>query len=387
MNRTRMILTPPLAFALAAILAWLTGRPVEDASASENHVVRSPRQREAAMVDAGDPSVVLAELENRILDHPDPPGEIHDAEGMDAALDLDDRTSMFPGGGMSTISYAIDWAEEAPEELFAWLVHQSGSSFHRGLHPCDILFRAWAEKDMEAALAAVLTIPNRDLRQQALISSLEVLCKSDPDRARGLMMQNLGIFPPDGKIPIFSLFETGDVMCDMLISLPPSGERTHLLANVLRTMAGRNHELALQAQAVWQQSPEDLRRELVAAGFKAEEDLSLSFAGLEELLRERAETAGDPACAERFMESQGPTWARRDLAGALDWAQAHLKGKNRVERSAELFKAAAGQDLDTALRIWQTLPDSFLKTSAAEAISRGAPDDRKTEAAAILQSR
>jgi len=44
------------------------------------------------------------------------------------------------------------------------------------------------------------------------------------------------------------------------------------------------------------------------------------------------------------------------------------------------------QDFDAALRIWQTLPDGFLKVRSAGAISRGAPADRKSEAHAILQS-
>ena len=86
------------------------------------------------------------------------------------------------------------------------------------------------------------------------------------------------------------------------------------------------------------------------------------------------------------MEVHGPAWAKRNLAGALDWAQAHLKGKSRIEHSARLFEPAASWDFDTALRIWQTLPDSFFKVRAAGAISKGAPPDRKAEAEALIHS-
>jgi len=63
-----------------------------------------------------------------------------------------------------------------------------------------------------------------------------------------------------------------------------------------------------------------------------------------------------------------------------------VKGKNRVELSVKLFEYVANQDFDSALRVWKTLPESFLKVRAAGAIKRLAPEGRKSEAEAIVQT-
>ena len=143
---------------------------------------------------------------------------------MDAAFDADRAQTGVCGGG-GAIMYAIEWAGEAPEAMFAWLLQQSGSSYERCLSPAHILFDTWAERDMTAALAAVATISERSLRQQALLSSLEILCKSDPGRARNLLLENLQFFPADGPSPFFYCYGVGVATCDMLLSLPAGAER------------------------------------------------------------------------------------------------------------------------------------------------------------------
>ncbi len=385
MKRTYLLLAPPLVFALAAVLAFLNGAPADPARAAGNQVRLSPRQREAVAMPADGVAASLLQLEHQILRNPPaPPSESHDAEGMEKALADDDLSAGSTSGGMAAIVYAWNWPEEAPEAMLAWLIHQGGSSKQQRMAPASILFRTWAATDMPAALAAVARIPNSELRAQALASAVEILCKTDPGRARELMQKNLGLFASSKVTSVFRSYETGETTCDLLLSLPPSAERTNLLAGLLNGMAG--HRMAdedSKALAVWKSAPDTLRRELVAAGFEVDREPSESFEGLEDLLREQAETSGNPEVAESFMRSHGPAWAKRDLAGALAWAQARLKGKNRVERSASLFKAAASQDFDTAVRVWQTLPAGSLKTRAAEAIATGAPPDRKPEAAAL----
>jgi hypothetical protein len=385
MNRTCIFLTAPLAFALAAALAWFTEAPSGNSLTSENTRVRGPRQRAAVGMNAENLTAVLLHYEHKILSCPvaSPPVELHDAKGMEASLDADDRSCGFGSG-----NYASGWAEESPDAMFAWLVQQEGSSFNRKQFSAYILFKAWAKKDMAEALAAVDTIPDRNLHQQALVSSLEVLCQSDPARARELLLQNLSRLPTDGQSPIFAYSDTGERTCDMLLSLPPGEERTHLLAKLLKDMGGRFsavHEVD-GALAAWRNAPESLRRELVAAGFAIDRENAASFEGLGDLLRERAETSGDPKAAEAFIVAQGAAWAKRDLAGVLDWAQTHLPGKSRIERSAELFGLAASEDFDEALRMWQSLPEGFLRVRVAGAIAKGAPANRKADADAVLES-
>ncbi len=369
MKRPRLFPAPPLVCVLAAVLVWLTGA----------HARNTPRSANPRKI-----SAVLDQLEQEILINP--PAEIHDAKGMEAALDSDDLTGSFCGGGQSASQYADEWVAESPEAMFAWLVNRGGSSFRRSLSPACDLFRTWAEKDMAAALAAVSRIPDRNLRRQALLSSVEILCKSDPGRARDLMIQNLGLFSPGGPSLIFRPYETGKAIWDMLWSLPPGAERTHLLANLLTDMALVTTDPPGQAEAAWQQCPADLRRELVAAGFTTYGGRETPIDGLEELMRERAEKSGDRAAAEQFINAHGPAWAKRDLPAALAWTRAHLKGKSRVERSAELFEYLAAQDFKSVLRLWQTLPDSSLKVRAAYAISKGTPSHRRDEVDGILKS-
>lgn len=378
MKRACIILAPPLVFMLTAVLAWFTGMPAENTPDSGNASARSPRPRAAAVVDAGGVSSVLLELESKILSHAPASltSVIHHAKGMEDALFSDEGSRSFPGGGMSAVTYAMDWAKESPETMFAWLVSQNDKrSFY-----AYILFGNWAERDMTAALAAVFKIPNLKLRRQALMTSLEILCQSDPARARDLLAQNLGLFPPDGGWLSFNGYQKGKATCDMLLSLPPGEERTHLVAGLL------NHLDPADAQAVWQQASEAQRREWVDAGFAPFINSAPSFEGLDVLMRERAESSGDPAAVAKFIDSHGEAWAKRDLAAALDWAQAHLKGKRRVECREKFFQVGIVQDFDATLRVWQNLPEGFLKVSAAEAIQRAAPDNRKAEAQAALQS-
>lgn len=102
-------------------------------------------------------------------------------------------------------------------------------------------------------------------------------------------------------------------------------------------------------------------------------------------MRERAETTGDPAVVGKFLRCDGEAWAKRDLVAALNWAQAHLKGKNRVDWREKFFQGGIHHDFDQTLRIWQTLPEGFLKVSAAEAIGRAAPESRKADAKSLLK--
>jgi hypothetical protein len=387
MKRAFILLSPLLAFVLGAVAAWLAGSPVSDASATAETFLRSSRQREAETARSRDPVQIAAQFESEMVNYRAPPKAIHDADGMESVFKSDRMTQSFPGGGGGWISYSMEWAEDSPEDMFAWLIHQGGSDFKQRVNSAAILFNTWAVKDREAALAAIFKISDTDIRRQALASSLEILYQTHPDRARELMTQNLELFSSGlGGTP-FKAYDTGKTTCDLLLSLPHGEVRTQLLADLLSSLATWSMDgTAAYAISIWNQAPESQRRELVAAGFDSSKENSASFDGLEDIMRDRAETSNDPRVAEMFMQNHGPALAKRDLAGTLDWAHAHLKGKARVEQCAELFESAASQDFDTTLATWQTLPEGILKARAAGAMSKGAPASRKTEAEAVIQS-
>lgn len=376
MNRAFVILSPPAVFILTAVSAWFACAPDGNKLVEGNSTRHGLRQRAATGVDSCDMAAALRRLESKILPHnPAPTRKTHDAEGMENAIFASERSAPCPGGGMQAFEYSMDWAKDAPEEMFAWLVGQNGKRSHYA----NMLFSQWAEVDIEAALAAVFKIPDPQLRAQALLTSLEVLCKTNPDRAKEILLQNMSLFSPN-EASLFFEYDSGKTTWDLLLALPPGKERTHLQAELLERMNSDG-----LAQNLWKQASESQRREWLAAGFSPYMTSADTFEGLGEIMKEKAETSGNPADATKFIEGHGEAWAKRDLAGALDWAQAHLKGKSRVDLSGKLFQAGIAGDFDTTLRIWQGLPEGYLKKGIAEAILRAVPDARKAEAQAVLQ--
>lgn len=326
--------------------------------------------------------VALQQMESKMLVRdPAPPRKEFDAEGMEKMLAWDERSAGFCGGGMAGLKYAGAWAEESPEEMFSWLVGQERArSFYAYL-----LFQSWAARDMEAALSAVFKIPDSKLRAQALISSLEVLSKSDPDRARDLLIKHLGLYPPEGDTLVFHGSNAGNKdFLHLISSLPSGAERTHLLAGLLHSMSGSR-----DAVDFWKGLPESGRRDVVLAGFAPINFVAESFEGLDKIMRQRAESTGDPEATKMFIDCHGDAWARRDLAGVLNWAQTHLKGKARAECREELFQTVIKENFDEAIRVWKTLPDGHVKADVAEAMLRVVRNDdpRWAEAEAVLKTR
>jgi len=341
MKRLSIILAPPLVFTLTAMLAWFTGSTAEKKSEGKRPAVRSHSQRTGARADVSGLPGALLRMERRISSHnPAPPtGEIHSARGMNKLTG--EAGMVFCGSGMEMISYAGDWAEEAPEEMFDWLAGQNQKSFSEAY----ILFSTWANSNTEAALTASLKIPNPKLRAQALMSTLEVLCQSNPAQAEELLRQNLDLFPAGSYVPIFVSGEAFSATWDLMLSLPPSKNRTHLQSSLLDENQG---------QSVWANASENERREWVDAGFSPYRPEPESFPGLEDLIRERAENASDSDVATRFIQNYGDAWAERDLVAALGWAQAHLKGEQRVKSRESLFQTGIRKDFDTTLSFGKT---------------------------------
>lgn len=385
MKRAIILLAPLLAFVLGAVVAWISGSPGQKAFSAHENAHRSPRQREANLVNSRGPAVIAAQFEKEMLVYRSPPKEIHDADGMEAVLKFHRKTQGRSTSGIEWFSYSTKWAEESPVEMFTWLIREGGSDFKERGSAASVLFEKWATKDMEAALAAVARISDTSLRRQALASSLEVLCQSNPTRARDLLMQNLDLFPPDLECSVFKPYGTGKTTCELLLALSPGPERTRLLVDFLTSVARWSGEEAVNAISAWNDVPESMRREWVAAGFSSGKETATAFDGLEEMTRELVETTGNPRSADQFMEAHGPAWAKRDLRGALDWAQAHLKGKSLFNQSLELFAAAARGNPDAAMQRWQLLPQGFLKSQVAKAIVDNAPADRRADVISVMR--
>lgn len=371
MRRTAILLAPLAVFLLAAVAGWLAG-----ADAVKSERTDSPRRtRLAIRAERVEAEQGLAGLEREFLVDAEKPATVRDAAGMEEVLKAGGD---FPwtGGG----EYVRRWAEEDPAGMLDWLMHRGplpgGASFGRPFF-AHRLFSQWAKDDLKSALPAALALQNPDLRGQALISCLEVLARTDPERARDLLAKNIGLYAASGPTPIFYPWDGLKSNCDLLLSLPPGLGRTRLLNKLFEIESGKG-----ETRPVWAAMPEALRQDMVAAGFSGDS----RFAGLGELLRERAETRGDRTAALNFLRNEGAEWAQRDLPAAFDWTQINLKGWARVERGAALFEDAAKVNFDNAVTHWRALPDGVLKDGEAKAIADGAPAERKPEAEALVKS-
>lgn len=370
MNWKSPKLAPPLAFALALVIAWLSSFAVDRQQVGGGHEAASRRERDPAPASLAERrSSTLRAMERQVMFGLPAVKQPHDAKGMEAALS-NPWYSHDPG---NMVSYGNDWAREAPEEMLAWL-NEDGD---RRPFMAYILFDTWAESDLPAAVAAVFTLGDPAVRQQALMSMLGVMHASDPARAEALLAENFTSFVPDQGVPIVADEFFGPAV-NIVLGLPASPQRTLFLAGILKSFAtdfsghtGQTDEV----RNVWDQASQNLREELVAAGFASGAKYAASFAGLEEITRHRVESVGTPRDMEAFLASHGPAWAQRDLDGALAWTAAHVKGRERFDQSANLFAAAAIHDYPAALEAWRSLPDGYLKRTAAEEITRAVPPE------------
>lgn len=317
MKRSHIIVAVPLVFLIGAVLAWI-----------DHHLVKGDKP-------SSEPGItrILGGPERAVLLQKDD-ADSFSAEGLDEI-----------GGMISSIGPRIDycmrWAEHAPEEMFIWLISEHGESW-----ATPILFKAWARQNMEAALAAVPKIPDIPMQQKALVTTLETLCQTNPQRAGKLLKEQIGLFSEKSTRLWFTNYESPKPVLDLLLSLPASDTQTWLLAAHLTSLASwaSADHLAL-AQSVWQEAPSALRHELVEAGFHS--DKGSSFEGLMEISRELAESTGTPDAAEQFFKDHGAKWAQRDPTAALDWVLTHLKGS---ERAAKMILENAPPDRQAEIK-------------------------------------
>jgi hypothetical protein len=341
----------------------------------------------------------LAKLERQLTGRNDPAGGPY----SDAAFERMCQASYGnPAGEQDLREFAEGWVRHGPAAVFAWLEdHQAqppvgGIDFSGYNFKAYTLCKAWAKVDLEAALAAASRLTVSASRTQALMTSLQVLWKTAPDRARSMIERNLDLFagkewiylPGDGAT-------SAEKDLAFLRSLPAGKTRGKLLSTMFETMITHPGIVDPAAVSFWKTAPDDVRREIIAAGsldrresypayYSAEAVKSLP--GAEDLLRTHALSTGNPRDAQAFISQHGREWAARDLPAALAWTREHIGGKASMEHSINLFQSAAASDFDTAVREWHTLPSGLYKAKAAKALLDGASDRHKPAATALFES-
>lgn len=380
MKRIFFLSVPPVAFGLAAFLGWCSGQSPDLPVSAEHSQARPVRQKSDDRRFASDPLGMLARMETAILPNPAPPRATYDAAGMTLAI-LNERSPGVPEGGISPSEYAYGWARDSPETMFEWLLHG-----RRLVGPdrmfSQILFSSWAKSDLKAALAAWSRLPGVEDRRQALMPTLQMMCKTDPPGASGLLAENLELFSESTGVIPFDISEHGPNVLTMMLSLAPGETRTRLLVGYANRIGSGFFLGDEYMEKAWSGLPASERTEWVAAGLNP--SMTKKFPGIEHLLQEQADAAGSPPDEARYFDPMGEVRGDHDPATALAWIEENMKGRARVDLSVTIFEAAASRHLDQALASWQALPDSILKDRAADAIRRRAPVDRNLDVRAIL---
>ena len=364
--------------------------PADDPAMHKEQSNRSrPWRRAADMEDSKSPATdipaLLTDLERRIVHFPPPEVEVHDGKGMEERLISDENGPSFCGSGMASIEYSMGWARENPAGMFEWFNEHWTVSGYKRQSLAATLFSEWAKQDMAAALAAIPRMTHAESRAQALVSTLEILCRKDPAKAREMLLQNLDTLEALKGVQFG--FEAGNARTELILSLPPGRLRSLLLAeNINNLAADYTDGNAALAVELWKRCPADERRDLVAAGLRLSGFDEIHLDGLEDLIRQHAEASTDPRQASLFLNRYGESWAKRDPDGALAWALAHLKGKERTDRSLDLIKHAASLNFDAAMLALRNLPEGSLRDQAVKMLVDQAPEGSETEKALLQES-
>jgi len=379
MNRRVFILSPLIFFLLSAALAWLLGK--DDGGTFAKGIDPRESPRHAAARQQADPiETVLARMENRIFTPAAKPTtwEACNAKDMENLLGML-GSSHWSWMSMHAMEYAEQWAEQAPEEMLAWVLRRNETR----IMPCvRRLFGTWAKNDLKAAVSAWEKIPNLELRGQALVGVLPALHAADPERAQSLLLDHLGLFA-GGDLPVLSWPVDADRVAgcvELLDAIPESRERTRLRAGLLRSV-----DDAKSRRACWEGIPETERRGIIAINGMWHSGWE-HLEGYVALAREHAEESGNLQLVNQFVNQCGARWAECDLEGALAWLDAHGKGRNQAHFRQKLMRAAAAADLDNTIRVWREYPDGYRKKALIDSISAGAPGGRKRETRMQLEN-
>jgi hypothetical protein len=387
MNRATGVLITLGAFCFSAALAWLTGDPAaahDSGRLPRIPVVPSGRESRGFST----PTAVLANLERDLTGA----GETYSTEKWDNLL-----VGPIAGREQYVRAFAEGWVEQNPAAALAWIESHGRSRRDAGVYTfyVSLLFDAWAKVGLESALAASAGLSRPSARAQAVFSSLQVLWKTDPARARAVFERNIALLADGERLcACIDRSRTGEEDLQFLQSLPPGKARANLLARFMEEITRSPNTSS--ALAFWETAPPELKQDLLTAGLTRRHSspwyqfddtpAKVTYPGAEELLRRRAESAGDRRELVSFICENGAAWASRDLPAAMAWTRQHIVGEAGLRYSVGLFRAAAKSDFDRTVRTWQSLPASALKAHAAGSLLRGAPANRKPEAEAFIDT-
>ena len=380
-------------FFIAAVAGWHGVSAVPVAPGTSLPVL-SAKLPAAATVEnaAGEPTLLGAEndavmkLEQQLLRTIDPIALSHNGERL-MELCFEEFPQDLPITP-SAFSYALEWAKQDPQGMFAWFQRRGGFTLPalNGNYGFDNhIFLELTKKNPDAAITAALSCPTKRDCAEALIHVIEQLRKTDPVRATSLASEHLAKLETTHGWNAYG--KDYRETWDFLTALTAGKSRGKVIAGYFEEVI-RYH--SKDSGQLWKDMPDALRREIVAGGFSGTYLPRLGsteqLEGISGLQREHIESTGDAMTTRQWLGTGAREWAGRDPAAAVAWALQNLKGQQRLEGTAQLFSAGAAQDFAATLRVWQSLPDGILKAHATGHLAAGAPEARKAETEALLES-
>lgn len=380
-------------FFIAAVVGWHGVSAVPVAPGTSLPVLPAKLPAAATVANAaGKPTLLGAEndavmkLEQQLLRTIDPTALSHNGERL-MELCLDEHPEDLPGSNVA--SYSSAWAKQDPQGMFEWFQRRGGFSLpardaNTTYGFLNQIFLELTKKDPDEAITAALSCPTKNDCAEALIHVIEQLRKTDPARAASLASEHLAKLETAGGYGWSANGKNYGETWDFLSALPPGKSRGKVISRFFEKVIRHDSKDSVQ---LWKNMPDVLRREIVAGGLNSPGlESTEQLEGISGLQREHIESTGDAMTTRQWLGTGAREWAGRDPAAAVAWAQQNLKGQPRLEGTAQLFSAGAAQDFAATLRVWQSLPDGILKAHATGHLAAGAPEARKAETEALLES-
>lgn len=356
------------------LAAFLTGRVIHMLRASHTKAASAPSMEQLSGPQPSanppeksrskKPSPLAAKLENDISMSNGVTRWLHWLEALELSRpeDFPSLWRMAEDNPELQDAFARRWSENYPRQFFDFLVALSREGRTPPWGSLDVLFAAWAKKDLKGLILALKdasNFPSRDSwRMHAVAGSI---FDNDPEAGLRLMAEwNISNhIPRMNAIPDWA-------------GANPSKAAEFALQN----LAGAVTQSTLAAIAgEWAKKDPAAALEFAYSRAGQFRD-GMAEAALEEWTKQNIQQAGAWLAkapqdtrhdlAEKFVE----TWAKQDVNSAIQWAESNLTGAALARAVAGAARGLAAQDPAAAAALVKQMDPSVARTKSAAAVAR-----------------
>lgn len=257
---------------------------------------------------------------------------------------------------------ATRWAEKDPRGFFAELF-RLGKQGRYLWEAGNVLFAAWAQTDMDGMLAAVDELDNSSSMSQWHQQAVNQVFPKDPEKGLSLMsrwhIENYIPFSNNDGIAAWAA-KNPQHAAEVALTNPAGAATRSVMEIVGREWAKTDPAAAL---AFAQSNKNQFSALMADTAFSQWSDQNLKQAA--DWLANASPSTRDELSG-KFVQS----WAKSDLVGAFQWAQANLSGPTLTHAIGSAMQAAADKDVVAAADIVQSMDPSTARAEAAASVAR-----------------